>query len=161
MRTTPKFVFFYSNKDIYSNFYKVNVNHKGIDFPTSEHAIMYSKAKLFGADEIAEHITKTNNPAQAKNLGRSKEIPFDEDVWKEYKKDIYYDVLVDKFSNERLKEELLATGKRRLVEASPYDKIWGVGLAEDNPAINYPQQWKGLNLLGEVLMKVRKHYEEE
>lgn len=159
MKVTPKFVFFYANKDIYSNFYKVSFEHQGIQFPTSEHAVMYRKAKLFGADDIAEKITKVKNPGQAKALGRSRDIPFDEDVWKEYREKVYFEVLVDKFSDEDLKEQLLGTGKRILVEASPYDKIWGVGLAEDNPAIQYPQQWKGLNLLGKVLMEVREYYQ--
>ena len=57
--------------------------------------------------------------------------------------------------NESLKVVLLGTGDRILVEASPYDKIWGIGLAESNPKCKDPAQWKGLNLLGFALMEVR------
>ena len=155
MKTTPAYVFFYGMKDIYSNFHPVDFIHQGQRFFCSEQAVMYRKAKLFGADKIAKQIVKAKTPNEAKSLGRSKQIAFNEEVWIANREQVYYEVLVDKFSVPKLKDALLRTGKRTLVEASPSDTIWGIGLAESNPLIQYPAQWKGLNLLGKTLMRVR------
>lgn len=155
MKTTLAYIFFYGTKDIYSNFHPVDFIHQGQRFFCSEQAVMYRKAKLFGADAIAEQIVKAKTPNEAKALGQSRRIAFDETTWIANREQVYYEVLVDKFSVPRLRDALLRTGKRTLVEASPSDTIWGVGLAESNPLIQYPAQWKGLNLLGKTLMRVR------
>jgi ribA/ribD-fused uncharacterized protein len=61
-----------------------------------------------------------------------------------------------KFSqNPRLSEFLLATGNAILVEASPMEWIWGIGLTEEDPRARQPAHWKGLNLLGFALMAAR------
>lgn len=158
MKVTPKFIFFFSENDIYSNFYPIEFEHEGHLFSSSEQAVMYRKAKLFGANTIADEILKTQSPNEAKRLGRSRKIPFQEDVWIKNRERIYYEVLFDKFKEPRLNKLLIETKNRILVEASPYDEIWGVGLSVDNPLINYPQQWPGKNLLGKVLMEVRDYY---
>ena len=155
MRTTKKFVFFWGSNDIYSNFYYFPFKHQGIEFKWSEQAIMYRKANLFGAKTIADRILKAQTPKQCKALGRSNEIPFDEKIWIANREIIYGDVLFDKFSNSKLKSEILATGNKILVEASPFDKIWGIGIGENDKRAENPKQWKGLNLLGKVLMEVR------
>lgn len=98
MRITDKFVFFWGNDDIYSNFYYFPFIHQGIEFKWSEQAIMYRKANLFGAKNIADRILKAQTPKQCKDLGRSTEIPFDEKVWITNREIIYGDVLFDKFS---------------------------------------------------------------
>ncbi|QKE72853.1 NADAR family protein [Arthrobacter citreus] len=155
MRITNKFVFFWGDNDIYSNFYFFPFKHQGIEFKWSEQAIMYRKANLFGAKKIAEQILKAQTPKQCKGLGRSKVIPFDERTWMANREIIYGDVLYDKFSNLELKSQLLATGDKILVEASPFDKIWGIGIGENDKRAEDPKKWKGLNLLGKVLMEVR------
>lgn len=155
MKKTPKFVFFYGAEDVFSNFHACTFKHQGKTFKSSEQAVMYRKALLFGATKIADAILKTTTPNQAKALGRSKEIPFDEKIWEEKREDIYFEVLMDKFSIPKMRDALLDTGSRILVEASPRDTIWGVGLTATSPLIQYPNQWKGLNLLGKVLTEVR------
>lgn len=156
LKKTPKFVFFYGTEDVFSNFHACTFKHQGKTFKSSEQAVMYRKALLFGATKIADAILRTSTPNQAKALGRSKEIPFDESIWEEHREKIYFEVLMDKFSIPKMCDALLNTGNRILVEASPRDTIWGVGLSANNPLIQYPNQWKGLNLLGKTLMKVRK-----
>lgn len=156
MRQTDKFVFFWGNNDIYSNFFYAPFRHQGLAFKWSEQAIMYRKAKFFGADAIANQILKAQTPKQCKDLGRSRQIPFNETAWVAVRELIYKEVLLDKFSNPQLKRKLLETDEKILVEASPFDKIWGIGLAEDHPNAEIPSKWKGLNLLGKVLMEVRK-----
>jgi ribA/ribD-fused uncharacterized protein len=157
MKHTEKFIFFWGKDDVFSNFYYSPFKHRGILFKWSEQAIMYRKAKLFSADKIAEQILKAQTPKACKDLGRSRQIPFDEKIWQENRKRIYKEVLFDKFSSsETIKAQLTYTMDKTLVEASPFDKIWGIGLAEDHPDVENPSKWKGLNLLGEVLMEVRE-----
>ena len=156
MRETDKFVFFWGSNDIYSNFYYSPFKHQGILFKWSEQAVMYRKAMLFSANNIAEQILKAQTPKECKELGRSRLIPFDDGVWQGFREEIYWDVLYDKFSNSKLKAELLKTGSKTLAEASPYDKIWGIGLSENDVRAEDPRKWRGLNLLGEVLMRVRE-----
>lgn len=155
MKTTDKFVFFWGKEDIYSNFYYSPFKHQGIVFKWSEQAIMYRKAMLFGATQIAQEVLKAQTPKQAKDLGRSRKIPFDNDVWEEEKMNLFKEVLLDKFYIPKLKKQLLDTENLHLAEASPFDKIWGIGLAEDHKDAQTPSKWLGLNLLGEVLMEVR------
>lgn len=158
MRVTEKFVFFWGKDDIYSNFYYSAFRHQGIVFKWSEQAIMYRKAKLFGAHDICRKIMRASTPKECRDLGRSRDIPFDNDIWDKNKMRIYEEVLMDKFSNPQLKSKLLKTGNRIIAEASPFDKIWGIGLREDNPRAEDVNQWRGQNLLGEVLMRVRNNY---
>lgn len=117
---------------------------------------MWSKAMHFGAVEVANQILQAPNPKEAKRLGRSKQIPFVESEWERVREKIFYDVLMAKFSVPHMKEKLLETGDKTLVEASPFDKIWGCGLSENDPRITDESEWKGQNLLGKVLMKVRE-----
>ncbi len=127
----------------------------GILYPTAEHYMMAEKARLFGDDVIAEKIISTAQPDVAKKLGRAVK-GFDEKKWAEHRFAIVMRGNEAKFGqNTDLKEFLLNTRKRVLVEASPFDRVWGIGLTEDDPAAVEPAQWQGLNLLGFALMKVR------
>lgn len=156
MRITDKYVFFFTFKDYLSNFYQTSFTYRGFRFDNSEKAIMWSKAMHFGAIEVANQILQAPNPKEAKRLGRSKQIPFVESEWENVREKIYYDVLMAKFSVPHMKAKLLETENKTLVEASPFDKIWGVGLSENDPRIFNESEWKGQNLLGKVLMKVRE-----
>lgn len=115
---------------------------------------------MFGNLNIAAAIMLTDNPAEQKDLGRMVEN-YDDAVWAKTRVDIMVAGLYEKFNqNPKLKESLLNTGDTVIVEASPVDKIWGIGLAEDHPNATRPDKWPGQNLLGVVLMKVRDKIKE-
>lgn len=116
---------------------------------------MASKARLFGDLEIEQQILATAIPKEHKRLGRAVR-GFDESVWNEARCEIVRTANIAKFSqNAELKRLLLGTGDREFVEASPFDKIWGIGLAANKPAAYDRAKWKGLNLLGNILNNVR------
>lgn len=117
---------------------------------------MWSKAKFFGDEEIAEQILEATEPIIQKKLGR-KVANFDADKWMEVCKNIMYQAVEAKFTqNEDLKNIILKYKGKTFVEASPYDGIWGVKLAEDDPRIDDEKNWNGLNLLGQVLTELSK-----
>lgn len=115
---------------------------------------MYRKAKHFGAMNIAGKIMQAKSPDECKKLGRQI-TTFVEEDWVAVRELIYKEVLMDKFSIPQLKKQILDTGDLILVEASPFDAIWGIKLAHDHPDAENPAKWRGLNLLGKVLMEVR------
>ena len=123
--------------------------------------MMAEKARLFNAPAREKQIINSISPGEAKKLGRSVEN-FDNNIWEEHRFEIVIRANLLKFNqNSSLKRFLISTGERILVEASPVDKIWGIGMAEDNPDIEDPTQWKGLNLLGYALMEVRARLKQE
>lgn len=127
----------------------------GHTYNTAEHWMMAHKALLFNDHEIYEKILAAKTPGEAKQLGREVR-KFDEVVWKDAAFDIVKYGNIHKFSQHpEMGSYLLNTGNRVLVEASPVDFIWGVGLAKDNPAIEDVNKWRGLNLLGFALMAAR------
>ena len=120
-----------------------------------EQYMMAEKAELFGDQEIQEQILKCNDPRQIKALGR-KVRGFDQKVWDRFKYPIVLSGNWCKFSQNRLlREFLLSTGDSVLVEASPYDNIWGIRLPASAPEAQDPHKWRGQNLLGFALMEVR------
>lgn len=137
-----------------SNWYPAKFN-VGIDFVNSKQFLMFQKALLFKDKDAVDKIMDTSDPAKIKKYGREVKN-FDEKVWNGYKKRFMLHGLYNKFSqNPELKEKLLATGDKILVEASPYDKVWGIGLGPtDNDRFD-ESKWKGENLLGQCLMEVR------
>jgi ribA/ribD-fused uncharacterized protein len=143
------------SKACFSQWFPSSFAVDGIQYPTAEHFMMAAKARLFGDLENEELVLKASHPKQAKELGR-KVRGFDESTWIRERYRLVVEGNLAKFSqNPELKEFLLGTGKRLLVEASPYDRIWGIGLAADHADAENPPAWKGLNLLGFALMKVR------
>jgi hypothetical protein len=117
--------------------------------------MMYQKALLFNDAEMASQIIKESNPKLVKAMGR-KIKNFDQKVWDENKLKIVTKGNILKFAKDRkLTDILLATGGRVIVEASPYDKIWGIGKSVDEQGIENPSSWNGLNLLGIALMSAR------
>lgn len=126
-----------------------------VTYPTAEHYMMAQKALLFDDKEIFNQIIQSKHPKQAKDLGRQVKH-FDEKIWNEHRFEIVAQGNIAKFGQHpALKAYLLGTGDRILIEASPVDKIWGVGLAKDDDKIHNPLNWQGLNLLGFALMQVR------
>lgn len=160
----PKYLFFWGHtpspdgsvsKSCFSQWFPSPFAVDGIQYPTAEHFMMAAKARLFADRENEELVLKASHPKQAKELGR-KVRGFDEATWVRERYRLVVEGNLAKFSqNPELKEFLLGTGKRLLVEASPYDRIWGIGLSADHPDAANPQAWKGLNLLGFALMQVR------
>ncbi|KUF18516.1 NADAR family protein [Streptomyces silvensis] len=128
----------------------------GVAYASAEHWMMAAKARLFG-DADAERVALTaRTPAEAKRAGRLVR-GFDESVWARERFGIVAEGSVHKFAaDDALRAYLLGTGERLLVEASPVDRVWGVGLAADDPAIEDPETWRGANLLGFALMEARR-----
>jgi len=122
---------------------------------TAEHYMMWVKADIFGDYEISDKILKSKCPRQAKTLGRAVK-KYDEKRWNEIRYRVVVAGNLRKFSaHPKLKEFLLSTGDKVLVEASPYDKIWGIGLGITDQRNQNPDNWTGENLLGFALMEVR------
>lgn len=125
-------------------------------YSSAEQFMMVAKAVLMDDAKSEAIIRKTNNPRTCKRLGR-KVQNFDSDKWAAVARDVVCVGNYLKFSqNQHLKKELLGTKTATLVEGSPYDKVWGVGLRYDSPHINQPDKWKGTNLLGNCLESVRE-----
>ena len=117
--------------------------------------MMAAKALLFGDAETADRIRAASHPRAAKELGRQVR-GFDEQHWAERRFDLVVSGNLAKFGQHaELRDFLLGTGGRVLVEASPLDRIWGTGLAADHEHSTSPENWPGLNLLGFALMEVR------
>lgn len=117
--------------------------------------MMASKARLFGDAEMERKILSAESPGAAKRWG-AEVSNFDETIWSERREAIVTEGCLLKFGHDStLRTFLLGTGSRVLVEASPTDRIWGIGLAADHPDAQSPDRWLGLNLLGFCLMRAR------
>ncbi|MEU6371315.1 NADAR family protein [Streptomyces sp. NPDC046931] len=128
----------------------------GVEYATAEHWMMASKARLFGDADAERTALRAPNPALAKKAGRLVR-GFDEAIWERERFAIVVEGSVHKFAaHADLKAFLLATGDRVLVEASPVDRVWGIGLAADDEAAADPGRWRGPNLLGFALMEARE-----
>ncbi len=159
-----KFLFFWGHtqknpdqidKSCFSQWYQSPFKVEDIIYHTAEHWMMAQKAFLFSDQEIFEKIIEAQNPGKAKALGRSV-TGFDQKIWNENRVEIVINGNLHKFQqNPQLKEYLIQTHPRILVEASPVDNIWGIGIAQDNEKIQEVSAWQGLNLLGFALMEVR------
>ncbi|MBY0396758.1 MAG: NADAR family protein [Thermoleophilia bacterium] len=127
----------------------------GVRYATAEHFMMAGKARLFGDATALRRILDAPTPGEAKTLGR-KVAGFDAGAWAAERSRIVVEGNLAKFGqNPRLRAFLAGTAGRVLVEASPADAIWGIGLAASDPAAANPALWPGLNLLGFALMEVR------
>lgn len=143
-------------KTCFSQWYPAAFEVEGNCYPTAEHWMMAAKARLFGDDEMLAQILGAPDPRSAKALGR-KVRNFDDKVWKTNARRLVTEGNVYKFSqNNDLRLFLKSTGDAVLVEASPRDCIWGIGLGQDNPRALDPVTWRGQNLLGFALMDVRE-----
>ncbi len=161
---SSKFLFFWGHQpsksgqitaSCFSQWWEQEFVHDGITYKSAEHWMMAKKAELFDDVEMMDKILVARTPGEAKKWGR-KVRGFKAEIWDAEK----YTIVVEgnrlKFDqNEELKTFLINTGERVLVEASPVDPIWGIGLAADHPSAMHPEMWKGENLLGFALMETR------
>lgn len=161
---TPKYLYFWGHqaakdgiitKSCFSQWWPAAFTVEGKTYATAEHWMMEQKALLFKDELIAAKIMAAKTAAEAKKLGREVK-GYDEALWLEHRFEIVVRGNFYKFSQHKdLKQFLLNTKDRVLVEASPVDAIWGIGMAEDHADILRPERWRGLNLLGFALMEVR------
>jgi ribA/ribD-fused uncharacterized protein len=148
------FVLFWSGWP--SNWHPAYFVVDGIAFNCGEQWMMWSKAKFFGDAEMMQAILAEPSPREQKALGRQV-VNYDDAKWKAMARDVVYQGLLEKFrQNADLKAKLLATGSDTIVEASPKDTLWGIGLDRTDPRATQPHLWWGSNWLGEVLMRVRE-----
>jgi ribA/ribD-fused uncharacterized protein len=160
----PRFLFFWGHrvpkdgsvtKSCFSQWYETPFTASGEHYRTAEHFMMAEKARIFDDEPIRKRILESRTPGEAKKLGRQI-AGFDEAVWLRERFQVVVAANMAKFTqNAELREFLLQTGDRVLVEASPVDRIWGIGLAADHEDAARPARWPGLNLLGFALMEVR------
>jgi len=149
-------VFFFRSSNPFSNWFTSVFVIEDRTFMNNEQWMMYSKAVLFKDSETALEIMKNSDPKTCKALGR-KVKNFDCKVWDENCMKIVSQGLFAKFTqNKILKQILLDTEDKNIVEASPYDRIWGIGLSESDAKRTHPNTWPGLNKLGICLMNVRE-----
>ena len=127
----------------------------GVEYVTAEHWMMAGKARLFGDEASVPSILAAATPAEAKNLGRLVR-GFDDESWRAARFELVVAGNVAKFGQDpALRGYLLGTANRVLVEASPRDQVWGIGLGAANDRATDPSRWRGLNLLGFALMEAR------
>jgi ribA/ribD-fused uncharacterized protein len=127
----------------------------GVTYATAEHWMMAAKARLFDDTEALARVLAAGHPSQAKKAGRLVR-GFDEETWTRERFGIVVEGSVHKFAGDaEMRAFLLGTGEHVLVEASPVDRVWGIGLAADDPAAEDPERWRGPNLLGFALMGAR------
>lgn len=139
-----------------SQWYSCSFVVDGVTYHTAEQYMMAQKAKLFGDFATYQKIMAATNPREYKSLGRAV-TGYDDRKWAANRQAIVTTGNINKFSqNKELRDYLIATKDYVLVEASPYDKIWGVGMSRDNPDIIDPKKWRGQNLLGFSLMAARE-----
>jgi hypothetical protein len=161
----PKFLFFWGHRPLasgeigkpcLSQWWDSSFVADGESYATAEHFMMAEKARLFCDEATRLRILNAGSPAAAKRLGREVR-GFDERRWVDARFEIVVRGNLAKFGqNPPLREFLQNTGERVLVEASPVDRIWGIGMAADSPHAADPDHWRGLNLLGFALMEVRE-----
>ncbi len=161
----PRFRFFWQppldpeappSLELFSQWAETPFDKGGVRYPTAEHWMMAEKARLFGDDATREKIIAAAHPRTTRSLGRTV-TPFDEDTWRANRVEIVTAGNREKFGqNTTLRALLLDTGDDVLVEASPSDRIWGVGLREGDARARDPRHWRGTNLLGFALMDVRE-----
>lgn len=161
MRVTDKFVFFW--QDYLSNWARipggltVQVNNEDVKIPTSEHLFMLYKAQYFKDTEAIEKIVKSSTPKEAKAVGRSVKN-FNAEKWDKVSPYYMTKAVTIRYQQDKKFADMLTDKKyegKTFVEASPYDKIWGIGMKEDDPDVEDKSKWQGENKLGKCLTTLR------
>ena len=161
MKVTDKYVFFWqeylSNWAYAQGGLTVKVNNEDVKFPTSEHLFMLFKAQYFGDEETVKKLADAKTPKEAKALGRNVKN-FVPDKWDAISSKYMMKAVTIRFEQDKKFAKMLTDKKyegKTFVEASPYDKIWGIGMDENNPDIEDSKKWQGQNKLGKCLTKLR------
>lgn len=153
---TDRFVLFWQPPSPFSQWTYSEFVVDDVLYTHAEQFMMAEKARLFGDSAARARILATPDPRRQRSIGREVQ-GFSVGKWTEARADIVVRGNLAKFSQDpALREALLATGDRTMVEASPRDSIWGIGLRADDPRAQDPAQWQGQNLLGVALMEVRR-----
>jgi len=163
--TPQKYVLFWGHRPerngrtghgCFSQWWPAPVSIDGVMYPTAEHWMMAEKARLFDDEQGVAKVLAARSPGAAKAAGRGIR-GFDEDRWADARYEIVVTGTLAKFSqHSELARVLAETGAMILVEASPTDRVWGIGLSANDEAATDPSRWRGLNLLGFALMDVRE-----
>jgi len=160
MKITDEYVFFY--KDWLSNYQKTkfDVEWNGVKytFTSTEQGFMYIKAITFGDNVTAQKILNTDDPNRCRKLGRQVK-GYNDAEWAKIRYDVFYTLNWAKYTQDKKLQEKLLDPQfdgKKFVEASPIDKIWGIGYAEDNPNIEFTDMYWGKNYLGRILTNIRK-----
>ena len=155
-RTQEGMTAFFSRFSPLSNHHPSEFTQDGRVFVSVEQCFMYHKAKEFNDNVTAEKIMDTKCPVTAKKLGRQVK-GFKATIWNKTASDHMYNAMLEKFrQNKELRVFLLSTGKTELIEANPTDTTWGVGLSIQNEAVFKRESWRGKNLAGNILARVRQ-----
>ena len=153
---TERFTFFWRGTSPFSQWHMIGFTVDGSTYNCAEQFMMAGKARLFGDAKTEAKIMAAADPGKQKSLGRSVR-PFELDIWNESARKIVYRGNHAKFTQNPLPMgRLLETRGTTLVEASPTDRIWGIGLAEEDPRALDRSTWLGTNWLGEVLTQLRE-----
>ena len=160
MKITDEYVFFY--KDWLSNYQrtKFDVEWNGVKytFTSAEQGFMYIKAITFGDNVTAQKILNTDDPNRCRKLGRQVK-GYNDAEWAKIRYDVFYTLNWAKYTQDKKLQEKLLDPQfdgKKFIEASPIDKIWGIGYAEDNPNIEFTDMYWGKNYLGRILTNIRK-----
>ncbi|XP_076462787.1 protein irg-1-like [Babylonia areolata] len=155
LEARQKYEFFWKSASPYSQWHPVTFEVDGQAYNCAEQFMMHQKAVLFGDEDAAKKILGSSDPKFQKKMGR-KVQNFQEDTWNNECSNIVKRGNMAKFGqNAKLKAVLLSTYPKTLVEASPVDTIWGIGLPEDSHKAWNQSTWRGRNLLGFILTEVR------
>ena len=151
---SPSQTLFWDHSSVFSQWYPSSFTVDNERYNCAEQYMMSEKAKLFGDTATRRKIMSSPNPAQQKRFGRS--VPsFNQELWVQHRYDIVFKADLAKCSAPPLLQQLVDTGDKFLAEASPYDLVWGIGFTCDDRRALQPPLWPGLNLLGDILMKIR------
>lgn len=156
-----KFEYFWQKESVFSQWYPSKFVVDGVEYSCAEQYMMQQKAVLMNDMDTAEIIMALDEPNEMKHSGRYVKN-FSQTLWDRHCMEIVEKGNIAKFSqNDDLKTILFSTYPKTLVEASPYDKIWGIGLRKDDPRAWNKSTWLGKNLLGGILTRVRDKLREE
>ncbi|UIS24762.1 YbiA [Stenotrophomonas phage vB_SmaS-AXL_1] len=150
-----RYTLFYGG--VFSQWYPSPMVIDGVEYGCAEQYMMAQKARVFGDEQALDEIMATSNPAEQKAIGRRVK-GFDRRQWDSVSRDVVMRASLAKFTSDpKLRAQLLLTEGTLLVEASPTDVIWGIGLDERDPRCHDPSEWRGTNWLGQVLTDLREN----